>query len=194
MPNEGFGQSSKKETVYGGPAIATKQGTVYGGPPVQTGGGTVYGGTVYNGPTGGTVYGGPTPGGVGARPITGRTNSPSSTNAGAAYGAKVFYLIAGLTVFRTVLTLTGARIATTGSKTPNNVTSAILVAAVVAGIFVLLGFFAKRGSKIAFVIGTLIYAADLVLLASGDPSSHAVGIGIHGWILFLLIRAFRQLP
>jgi len=127
-------------------------------PPIQTGGGTVYGGTVYNGPTGGTVYGR-----GGAR----RTNSSLSNNAGAAYGAKVFYLIAGLTVFRTILTLTGARAATTGSTAPSNIAAPILVAAVVAGIFVLLGFFAKRGNKIAFVIGMLLYVADLVFFGVG---------------------------
>lgn len=152
----------------------------------------MYGGAVHNGPTGGTVYGGPTPGGASARQPTIRTNSSSLS--GPAYGARVFYLIAGFTILRSAMTFAGIKGATAGSTSTNNTApAAVLVGTlIVAGVFALLGFFTKRGSKVALVIGMLLYAADLAFLVLGNPASHIVGIGVHGLILFYLFRAFSQ--
>jgi len=106
----------------------------------------------------------------------------------------VFYVIAGFTILRSALAFAGFQAATAGSTSPNNTAPAALLvgALIVAGIFALLGFLTKRGSKIALVIGVLLYGVDLVFLILGNPSSHIVSIGIHGLILFYLFRAFSQ--
>src|SRR5215471_2638561 len=165
MSSGGFGQGTNKGTVYGGPA-PTGQGTVYGGTSVKTSEGTVY-----NGPVGGTVYQGPTATpSIGARSATA---TPVTSNAAAVRGAKIFYLIAGMTVLRTVLIFAGVQILTSAtSQGPAAMAGLLMVNALVIAVFVLLGFFAQRGSKIAFLIGMLIYAADMVLLLMNSALSN----------------------
>lgn len=187
MSNAGFGQGPKTETVYGGPAPAAR-GTVYGGPTTQTAEGTVY-----NGPVGGTVYQGPA-----ATPTIGprsATRTGITSNAAAVRGARIFYLVAGMTVLRTVLIFAGVQILTKTANLQGPAMMALVaVNATVVAIFVLLGFFAQRGSKIAFLIGMLIYAADLVLLLVNNAVSNVFSIVIHGLVLYYLFSNFRQLP
>lgn len=209
MSSSGYGQAPKKETVYGGPAPAAKPGTVYSGPSIQTGGGTVYngpaagtaGGTVYNGPAagtayGGTVYGGAATGAVASRPVAGNASVPSG-DAAAAKGARIFYLIAAFTGINTVLYFVGIRFAIGLGATQmvtTSLSSFLLANVVGAGIFVMLGMFAQRGSKAVFLIGMLLYGGDLVLLVMNNPVFHIFSIVLHGVFLFYLFSAYRQLP
>lgn len=200
MSNGGFGQGPKKETLYSGPVPTPGQGTAYAGPAPSTGVGTVYngpalGGTVYHGSTsGGAAYKGSPTGVLPSRPTAG----PAAARSGAgAKGASIFFLIAAFTGINTVLIFAGVQfgIGLGATRTTNAALSSILVVNVVAiGIFVLLGIFARGGSKIAFLIGMLLYAGDLVLLIMNDPALHVISIVIHGLFLFYLFNAFRQLP
>src|SRR5688572_4309078 len=53
----------------------------------------------------------------------------------------------------------------------------------IAGVFVLFGLFARRGSARAFVAGMVLYAMDaLIFLATGDW----IAIGFHAFVLLML--------
>jgi hypothetical protein len=189
MADATFRQGGQKGTVYDGPLPPAK-GTVYNGPSVPA-----VGGTVYNGPApGGTVYGGAAAGTTNPRYSAG---AATAINAGAARGARIFYLIAGFTAINTVLMFVGIRFALgvgnirlDGASTA----SVVLLNLVAAGIFVLLGVFTQGGSKITFLVGMLLYAGDLVLLLLNNPGLHIISIAIHALFLYSLFTAFRQLP
>lgn len=176
------GSGYKGGTVYDGPPGVTP-GTMYGGPPAGV---TVYkGGTVYNGPAASTAP---------VRPAATQVNAPSGV--GAARGASIFFLIAGFTGINTLLMFVGVRFAigVGAAKFAGSSVEAILVANLLAaGVFAVLGIFAKQGNKAAFLIGILLYAGDLVLLVLNDPALHVVSIIIHGLFLYYLVSAFRQL-
>ena len=173
---------TKGGTVYGGVAPAGTQGTVYGGPPA--------GGTVYNGP-GGSVYGGPAaaPGGAPAA-------QQKVVGGGAAKGAGIFFLIAAFTGINVVLMFVGIRFAIGLGATRlvgDSFESMLVVSLVGAGVFALLGIFAKNGNKGAFLIGMLLYGGDLAFLVLNDPALHIISIIIHALFLYYLVNAFRQL-
>ncbi|HEY6305049.1 MAG TPA: hypothetical protein VI488_01160 [Candidatus Angelobacter sp.] len=199
MSNAGFGQGPEKETVYGGSTPVATQGTVYSGFTPAGGQGTVYGtavktaeGTVYGGPTpGGTVYSGPTTGGI-SRPVS---SAATGSSDGARKGARIFFLIAGLTAFRSILVYAGLQALSSSFPAVNGsiLTTILLINLAIAGVFALLGVFTQKGSKIAFVTGMVLYAGDLALLLMSNPASHVVSIGIHALVLFYLFSAFRQL-
>jgi hypothetical protein len=189
MAKSTFGPGGKTGTVYDGPAPA-KGGTVYGGPtPAQAGG------TVYNGPApGGASYNGPASGAATMQTV--RRQSAAS-NVGAAKGANIFFLIAAFTAINIIATFAGVRFAIGLNTTLLNGAplNTILVAnGLAAGVFVMLGIFARSGSKAAFLIGMLLYGGDLVLLALNNPAVHIISIVIHGLFLFYLFNVFRQLP
>lgn len=200
MSNAGFDQGPKKETVYGGSASVATQETVYGGFSPAAAQGTVYGttvktaeGTVYGGPApGGTVYSGPATGAI-SRPLGSATVGSSDA---ARKGARIFFLIAGLTALRTILVYAGIQALSSSVPAVNGsiLTTILVINLVIAGVFALLGIFTQQGSKIAFVTGMVLYAGDLALLLMNNPASHVVSIGIHGLVLFYLFTAFRQLP
>jgi hypothetical protein len=180
-------QGGQKGTVYNGPPLPAK-GTVYNGPSVPS-----TGGTVYNGPAvGGTVNGGPTAGAATPRYSAG----PAATaiNVGAKKGANLFYVIAGFTALRTVLLFTGVQQLTLGANRmfAGDMTSILMVNAVVIGIFVLLGVFTQRGSKVALMIGMALYVIDTVLLLMGDVTANVIYIGVHVLFLYYLFNAYRQ--
>jgi len=185
--SSGFGQGPKKETVYSGPALDVKQAPVYNSMAPASGGGTVY-----NGPTpGGTTYNGPAR--AASPPIAQPPAAQVST--GATKGAGIFFVIAGFTAINMVLIFAGVRFAIgIGSASGNNLPAFIAGNAIAICIFVLLGIFAKQGSKPAFIIGMLLYGADLVMLVLNNPELHIVSIVIHGFFLFRLFQAFRELP
>jgi len=189
MSSSGYGQAPKKETVYSGPAPTPRQGTVYSGPSIQTGGGTVY-----SGPSvGGTVYGGPGAGTIASRPVAG---SPSSEGSEAARnGGGVFYAIALLSAIRAIALYTGVEILKTSTPTNGPIPqSTLVIYLAVAGIFAVIGFFTQGGSKVAYMIGMLLYGLDTVALIAMNPASHVVGIVLHLFFLLALFVSYRKLP
>jgi hypothetical protein len=184
--SSGFGQGPKKETVYSGPALGVKQAPAYNSMATASGGGTVY-----NGPTpGGTTYSGP------ARPAAPPVAQPpaAQTSTGATKGAGIFFVIAGFTAINMVLVFAGVRFAIgIGSTDATNQAAFVAGNAIAICIFILLGVFAKQGSKAAFIIGMLLYGADLVMLVM-NPQLRIASIVVHGFFLFRLFQAFRELP
>jgi hypothetical protein len=203
------GSPAKKETVYNGPSPQAKQGTVYSGPSPAAAGGTVYngpavkpagGGTVYGGPAQSNAIGGPAKAGTVYRSPQQAAGAEKSAAHPAARGASIFFLIAGFSAINTLLVLGGSHIVLgiglTVSKFGQGVSvPAILVLNVIAiGIFVLLGIFARNGSKAAFVLGMLLYAGDgLLLFLSGDPGAHVPGLVVHGIFLIYMFKGLTQL-
>jgi len=205
------GPVPKKETVYSGPPIQNSKGTVYGGPAPASGG------TVYNGPqarpaatSAGTVYGGPAPGGT---VFSGPGNSGTvynprqisqpmaQPNTAASKGAGLFFLVAGFSALNMLLVLAhapfilavGLAVVTLfGHASP--VANSTLFNVVAIGIVVLIGFFVRRGSKPALLIGMLLYAADGALFVIvGDAAPHIMSIVAHGLFLIGMFRVFSQL-
>jgi hypothetical protein len=207
MSNTTIGPSTKKETVYSGPTQQSKQGTVYNGPAPSSG-------TVYDGPAmkpngGGTVYGGPAP--AGTLPAGGTVYTPTRLAANqqpvtpthdpaARKGGNIFFAIAIFSAINTALIIAGSSIVlgmgSTSSKmaVQGQINAIVMINVLVVGVFVLLGIFARQGSKAAFIIGMLLYGGDTVLLlASGDPSAHIAGIVVHAILLLGLFKSFTQL-
>jgi len=161
------GQTPKKETVYGGstppldnkafakpPAPGTK-GTVYGGPaPTQGTQGTVYSGAA---PTQGTVYSGPEPSGTvfdESKFVTKKADASVAIKATtrSVRGVAVMIFIAA------ALSLIEALIFWSDSPIEG------ISAAIVCGIFVIIGFFVYRMSRVAFLIALVIYALGTLAL------------------------------
>jgi hypothetical protein len=193
------GPGAKKETVYGGPSLPTSQGAVYNGPSPA-------GATVYNGPTpnsGGTVYNGPTPGmpnyGPAGTVYNPRQMSPQpqlrSNDPAGVQGANFFFAIAIFTAIRTAMIASGSAALGLGPTVSSDQMSMIvLINILIIGVFVLIGIFARHGSKAAFLIGMLLYGADTVLLLmSANPAAHVSGIVVHVIFLLGLVKYFRQL-
>lgn len=173
----GFGQNSKSQTVYDGPTIQTSEGTVYNGP--------VPGGTVYQGSAPTTAY----------NPALQALRSARPTvNVGARKGASIFFVIAGFTALRTLLLFAGVQQLTLGANrmVADDPRSILIVNGLIIAIFVGLGIFTRLGSKMALMIGMLLYAADTVLLLIGDAGGNVVFIGIHVLFLYYLFNAYRQ--
>lgn len=196
MSDSGFGSNSKGGTVYSGPTPVGTTGTIYGGPtPPPPAGGTVYGGPV----VGGTIYGGPPNAGTvyngaPARSTTARPGIESGTvHAGARKGARVFYVLAAFTALRTVLLFFGVQQLTLGANraVADSLQMVLVVNLVVVAILVLLGIFTGNGSKIALLIGMVLYGVDTALLFL-DPGPNVVYIVVHGIFLYYLFNAYRQ--
>jgi hypothetical protein len=189
MAGTDLGQSGKVGTVYDGPTPAT-QGTVYSGPAASPAGGTVY-----NGPSNsGTVYNGP--GATGAIGGAG-AQQPRVSSTGAVRGSRIFFYIAGFTGLNTILMFVGVRFAIglgVAEFVGQSVGSIVLVNLLAAGVFALLGVFAKQENKTVFLVGMLLYGGDLVLLVLNNPERSIISIIFHGLFLFYLFTAFRQLP
>ena len=206
----GPGAGTKKETVYSGPSPQPRQGTVSSGPSSAPAGGTVYGGltpgtnggSVHGGPAaGGTVYNGPGSGSVynpqgqnaAARPVQ------AGMNTGGAKGGAVFFVIAGFSAINTMLLLASAPfvlalgLAVTRVRANGDVGPVLILNAVAIGLFVVLGIFAMKGSKAAFIVGLLLYAGDTTLLLSDNAALHLPSIVVHAIFLFSIFKAFRQL-
>jgi hypothetical protein len=183
MSSSSFGQGPKKETIYSGPVPST-QGTVYNGPSG--------GGTAYNGAPAATAYRPAV-----AQPIgTAAQANPHSHKAG-----NLFFLIAGLSVLNTVLALAQApfamalglgitRVLDAVARQGNVAGPAIVINLVVIGVFALIGFFARKGSRAAILIGIILYALDTAPLFLFTPPL-IISILVHGYFLFALISAYR---
>ena len=166
--------------------VGTRKETVYGGPGTQPNGG----GTVYNGPgLSGTNTARPT--------ATARTTQPP---AGTGRGGNVFFVIAAFSAINAVLIMVKAPIvfalglAVTRVSADSPLGAVLVLNAIAIGAFVMLGIFATRGVKAAFIIGLVLYAGDTaVLLLSANPALHVVSIVVHGLFLFSIFKGFRQL-
>jgi hypothetical protein len=172
MPDTPAATGLKKETVYGGPGTQPNNGE-----------------TVYNGPgLSGTV----TRPAASARPLQPRPHASGLMG-------NVFFVIAAFSAINAVLILSkapivfalGLAITRVSPDTPIGIVFALNAFAI--GIFAALGFFAARGVKAAFIIGLVLYAADLaVLLLSANPALHVISIVVHGIFLFSIFKAMRQ--
>lgn len=191
-----FGPSSKKETVYSGPSPAMPGRTAYGvatEPKKET----VYGGP----PAGGTVYSGPGTAGSAYDPVKPAPVVAAAKSSGKE--ANVFFLIAVFTLINTVLLSNGALFATAiglgitrvlfvqalanGSEpTPVYILSAALIAG-----FVGLGIFARRGVSTAFLIGLLLYGADVGILCWDGVAVHIPSIVVHVIFLVGMFKGYR---
>jgi hypothetical protein len=174
MPNPPTGTGAQKETVYGGP------------------------GTQPN--TAGTVYQGPGLSGTAPRPPATSSQVPQRAHAGGSKGGNVFFLIAAFSAINAVLVLAKAPIvfalglAITRVSADSPLGPVLVLNAIAIGAFVMLGIFAARGAKAAFLIGLLLYAGDMaVLLLSANPAMHIISIVVHGIFLFSIFKAFRQI-
>jgi len=191
--SNGFGQSPKKHaaaqgTVYSGPTVQTSEGTVYNGPAVPSRGG------VYNGGAAGTAYS--APGSIS------HLKTPAARAAYANKSGNVFFLIAVLSILNTVLAMSGAGIALALGlgitrkfdaelSQGASIGSVLAVNALVAGVFVLIGVFARQGKGAAILIGLLLYAGDTVLLAIDGVALHVPSLVVHAIFLFLIYRSYR---
>lgn len=199
--SNGFGQSPKKQTVYGGPDMG--QGTTYGGPTITTNEGTVYNGPAVP-PRGGTVYNGPDGGGA-ARPLA-QTAAATAAHASATHAQKsgnVFFLIACLSILNTFLAMSGTPVALALGLGVTRMFDAFLrqggslgpvlaVNALVAGVFVLIGLFARKGSSAALLIGLILYAGDTVLLAMDGVLLQIPSLIVHAIFLLSIFRSYRM--
>lgn len=187
MASSSYDPGNKKESAGSGSSPATT-GTVYSGPPMP---GSI--GTVYQGPTTGS----PTSSGQRA-PVRGTQRvAVNSHKAG-----NLFYYIAALSALNTVFALVGVPIALAiglgitriidASLGRESLPVALILDAIVAVMFMALGFFATKGNKAAFLIGLVLYGLDLVLLFS-DAGRHIPSLLVHGYFIYLLIKALREM-
>jgi len=154
------------------------------------------GGTVYNGPpVQGTIYGGPP-----------RATSRSRTVTPDDFRklARLFYAIAGLSLFNTVMLFLGSRRAMSVGlgitrldiliKNGVPMSTALWLNVIGAGFFALLGVFASSGNKLVFLIGMLAYAGDTLVLIADGFALHPFSIIFHGFIVLLLAAVWHRLP
>lgn len=191
MSSSQFGVGSKKETVYDGPTVGGGAGNGYtsASKPVKE--------TVYGGPgTGGTVYNPPQ---TGAAPPAATGASDSTKKAG-----NIFFVIAGLSLLNTLLLSSGARVATAiglgvtrvflkqavgdGGETGQ----IFILSGVLIAIFATLGVFARRGAKMAFLVGLLLYGADTAILCWDSIVVHIPSIIVHGIFLASILKGYRS--
>lgn len=201
--SNGFGQSPKKQTVYSGPTPNLGQGTVYSGPTIQSREGTVYDGPAMP-PRGGVAYNGPDSGG--ATPTLSQIIAAKAASASAGHAQKtgnVFFLIAGLSLLNTFLAMSGTPVALALGLGITRMFDAVLrqggsigpvlvLNALVASVFVLIGVFARQGKGAAILIGLLLYAGDTVLLALDGVGLHIPSLVIHAIFLVSMFRSYRM--
>ncbi|HLJ88889.1 MAG TPA: hypothetical protein VKZ53_18870 [Candidatus Angelobacter sp.] len=163
MSNSSFGPANKKETIYSGPPV---QGTVYD-PNWR----------------------------VGTRPSTPNPNTPKKIADEAEtrrYG-NVFFVIALLSFFNTIGAMTGSLTAHAiglgigqvidGGIRRGAVGPVFVINGVIWSFFCALGFFARKGSTTAYILGIVLYGADTVFLLSVGTSQllawifHALMLG-----------------
>jgi hypothetical protein len=190
MADTTFNPGVRKETVYSGPAPSTAKSG---------------GGTVYSGPGGGTVYSGPAPGGmvragtVYSPPRQQAAAQPTCVNPAGKKGAVYFFAIAIFSAINTLLIafgsplVIGTGVTTSKIAAPGQMGGIILFNVLAIGVFVLLGIFARQGSKAAFLIGMILYGVDTLLLLLGNPAMHVPGLVVHVIFLVGLVKAFSSL-
>jgi hypothetical protein len=170
------GQAPKKETVYSGPT-----------PGVDNKGFTQPG-TLYSGPSG-----------------TGKATATAPARAGVApqavASATWFYTIAGLSVLNSLIVMVGGHIRFifglgitsifdyVGNKTGGaGMGASFVINLFVAGVLVLLGYFARKGLKWAFLVGMIAYGLDALLMFTMQDW---LGLAFHGWALFRIGQGLK---
>jgi hypothetical protein len=118
-------------------------------------------------------------------------------------GANWFYWIAGLSLVNTIASLSGVNwrfllglgvtqiIDAVGARvsTPGKI-AALVVEAFIAGFFVLLGSFAGKMKKWAFLVGMVLFGLDAgVELLIQDW----IGLAFHGYALWCIYRGYARL-
>src|SRR5262245_50280623 len=130
-------------------------------------------------------------------------SAQAATLAALGKGASWLFWIAGLSLVNTILAVTGAEWTFLGGLGITLFASAIavkfgtatsgLIALFInlwaAGLFVCLGWYARKGQKWAFLTGMVVYAIDglLVLLAQAW-----LMVLFHGFVLFRLYQGFSS--
>ena len=119
-------------------------------------------------------------------------------------GAGWFLAIAGLSILNSVLTMSGTHFhfifglgvteivyavgrqsGTTGSAL------GLIVNVFIAGLFLLLWNFARKGEKWAFLAGMALYAVDGMILI---PFKDFLGVAFHAYALFRIYHGMQVLP
>ncbi len=123
--------------------------------------------------------------------------------AGIRRGANWFYWIAGLSVVNSVMAMAGTNgrfivglgvtdligsisrdLGTTGAM------AGLIVNAFAVGVFVMLGVFANKHQKWAFIAGMALYTADAALLVAAQQW---LSIAFHAWVLYSLWNGFSRI-
>ena len=190
--NDGFGQApKKKETVYSGPTpgMDNKAFTMASVPGAS--------GTVYNGPTpGGTVYGGPSPAPAAAGTVFDEgkfvAKKPDASVAIKATTTRVrwatlrFFVVAAISLIEAIYY---------GSDRP----ILSIYDGIVFVVFLTIGIFAFRLSRVAFLVGMSIYVMGTLLLIflaimiDGGFILFIYDIAIHILIVYRLWVAYGHL-
>jgi hypothetical protein len=101
----------------------------------------------------------------------------SILNSAAALGGQPWRFVVGLGITQ----LAHGLVARTGHGAP----IAVAVVVALAAGFALLGYFARRGRRWAFVVGAIVYAVDgLIFVATGDW----VGVAFHAVVVAMALR------
>lgn len=166
-----------------------KKETIYGGPPPKTEG-TVYGGTVYDPSR--------------QRTATRRRSSTSPEEA-RKFG-NVFYVIAVFTMINTAKITFGfggktvwaiglgvTRVFDAAVLKGGPIGPVLVINGIVICVFVILGIFARNGSATAFLIGTLLYVADALLLWQDGAAHHVPSLLFHAIFLVVMVSGFFAL-
>ena len=116
-------------------------------------------------------------------------------------GAKWFYWIAGLSLINCMVVIFGGNfhfvvglgitsVVDVIAKQSGSAGSAldIVINGLVAGVFVLFGYFAVKGQKWAFLVGMALYALDGLLLFSVKDF---LGVAFHAYALFAIYRGLQ---
>ena len=141
MGNSGNGQPPKKETVYSGPTPAA-----FAARTAPSAAGTAGSGTVYNGPApGGTVF--DETKFVAKRPD--RSLAVAATTKRVRWFSVRFFVVAAITLFEAYIFR---------DNDPTVAMGSFLVGVV----FLVIGIFAMRLSRVAFLVAMAIYALDTV--------------------------------
>ncbi|HTD24337.1 MAG TPA: hypothetical protein VK738_16895 [Terriglobales bacterium] len=192
--SNGTGQGPKKETVYSGstPGIDNKGFTK---PPAPGTTGTVYGGpSATQGATQGTVYGGPSPQGTvfDENKFAPKANKVNASVAIKATTRRVrataigFFIVSGISLLEAIFYWT--------SDTPLAIGSAFTF-----GVFLIIGFFTFRLSRVALLAGIAIYLLDTLLIlyqafaTEGGLMASIFDIALHAFILYRLWLTYGQL-
>jgi hypothetical protein len=118
-------------------------------------------------------------------------------------GANWFYWIAGLTLVNTLLIVSGSETSFVLGLMFTLVVDAlakgigglgvgigVVIDAFAIGFFILLGIFANKHHKWAFIVGMIVYAIDGVLALIGQSW---LGVGIHVFALWSILIGFKKI-
>jgi hypothetical protein len=116
-------------------------------------------------------------------------------------GASWFDWIAALSVVNAVLATMGGWVFLAGlgittrafrfgaARGNSGLAIGFIVTLIAAGVFFLLGYFAKQGQQWALVLGISVYALDAVLLLADAPQAWLM-IAFHAYALFMIAKTF----